>query len=132
MKQELLDWFNNYFDNCYSVIFDDDPNKIFMYYDKNFVRQQKIAKIDGKIIKKNDITGVCLFEQNWENNTLNCCYNYIWCHITEYDICTFNEIQAILKYLLQNRPIINTLTPVFLFDFQKPNPDNYHKMSIYL
>ena len=49
-NQELIEWFNNYFYNCYYVKHDDYPESIFMFYDKNYIRKQKLAKIEGKNI----------------------------------------------------------------------------------
>ena len=46
--KELIEWFNNYYDNCYYVKRDNYPNSIFMYYDVNYVRQLKLAKLEGK------------------------------------------------------------------------------------
>lgn len=128
INKELINWFNEYFDNCYNVKHDDYPWSIFMYYDKNFVRQQKLAKLDGKNIIKHDITGVFLFEQNWENNTLRCNYNLIWSYFTKYNILIYDDIQSTINFIIKDRPIINNLTPDFIFYFQQPN--EYHKMTI--
>lgn len=72
INKEAIDWFNEHFDCCYHVKCEKYPNSIFMFYDKNYVRQLKIAKLDGISVEKNIITGECLFEQDWENDILWC------------------------------------------------------------
>lgn len=46
-NKEAIVWFNEHFDCCYHVKYEKYPNSIFMFYDKNYVRQLKIAKLDG-------------------------------------------------------------------------------------
>ena len=48
-KEELINWFNNIFNNCYYVKHNDYPNSLFMYYDLRYVRKLKLNKIGGNI-----------------------------------------------------------------------------------
>jgi hypothetical protein len=78
-EQELKQWFWNKFLSCYPVIHNDVPNKIFMIYDKLFLRKVVINSIIGKSIEyPKEIKGVCIFEQDYENGYLWCDYDEIW------------------------------------------------------
>ena len=127
INKEIIDWFNNYFDNCYYVKHEDYPESIFMYYDINYVRKLKLAKIEGKNIEKTDITGDCLFEQNWKDNTLRCNFS-IWEYFLKYKIYYFDDVRSTIKFIIKDRPIINNLTPDFKFSYKQL--DDYHKMNI--
>ena len=55
-KEELIEWFNNIFNNCYYVTHNDYPDKIFMYYDLRFVRKLKLSnRKKGMFTTKNNI-----------------------------------------------------------------------------
>ena len=112
-NKELINWFNNYFYNCYYVKHNDYPESIFMYYDKNYVRQLKLAKLEGiDYVEKTDITGVCLFEQDWKNKIFCCNYEYIWSYLR--DKCSFNyyDIQAFIMDRLDDHTKMMVLTPI--------------------
>ena len=66
-KKDLIEWFLNKFNSCYLVKHEDDPESIFMYYDPQYIRKCKLANISGENINKTNITGFCLFEQDWKN-----------------------------------------------------------------
>lgn len=70
--------FNTYFDNCYRARSKKNPNIIYMLYDINYIRMLKFAKLEGKEIIKNNISGVCLFILNYDNGYILCDYNKIW------------------------------------------------------
>ena len=115
-EQELINWFNNYFNNCYYVTHDEHPKSIFMYYDVNYVRKQKIAQLEGKNIEKTDITGVCLFEQDWENEWILCNYNLIWCYFKNNYSDNYCKFQSFIKDRLKDHDKINILeTPTYMF-----------------
>lgn len=69
-KLELELYLKNYIDNCYIAECIDYPNMIYMFHDKNYVRMMKIAKLEGKEIVKNNITGDLLFKINTKNKHL--------------------------------------------------------------
>ena len=115
-EQELIGWFNNYFDNCYNVKNDAYPESIFMYYDINYVRQLKIAKLEGKEIPiKIDITGVCIFEQNWNNFTFNCDYGIIWYFLQKNYIDVYYHIRSFIENILIDNSELNGLLPRYCF-----------------
>lgn len=107
---ELIDWFNNYFDNCYRVKHKHHTNSVFMFYDINYIRQQKIAKIEGKKVIKTNITGVCLFELDFNGNCIYCNYDLIWCYLQDKYTLIYDDIQIFIKHRLLERKL--NLTPV--------------------
>ena len=111
-NKELIDWFNNYFDNCYYVKHEDYPESIFMFYDVNYVRQLKLAKLDGKkYVEKTDITGVCLFEQDWKYKWFCCDHDNIWCYLRDKYKYNINDFQSFMMDRLEERSKFNILTP---------------------
>ena len=129
-NQELIDWFKNYFDNCYYVKHDEYPESIFMFYDINYVRQKKLAKLEGKNIEKTDITGVCLFEQEWKYNWFGCNYNLIWCYLR--DNYSFNHVdfQEFIKYMLEEHTKMSVLTPSKTRRLNWSRLEEHTKMSV--
>ena len=111
-NKEIIEWFNNYYDNCYDVIHEDFPESIFMFYDINYVRQLKLAKLEGKkYVEKTDITGVCLFEQDWKYKLFRCDYNLIWCYFKNNYSFNFTDFQSFITDRLDERSKMNVLTP---------------------
>ena len=104
MKQnkEMIEWFNNYFDNCYYVRHNDYPESIFMFYDINYNRQLKLAKLEGKdYVEKTDITGECLFEQEWKNKQFYCNYRLIWGYFRDNYSIIFSDFKSFIKDRLE-------------------------------
>ena len=109
---DLITWFNNLFNNCYYVKHDDHPDSIFMFYDLRYVRKIKLSQITGKpITQPKNITGVCLFEQDWKNNHLWCKYNEIWKYLEDNYSSKYNDIQSFIKDRLEEHTKMNVLTP---------------------
>jgi hypothetical protein len=109
---DLITWFNNLFNNCYYVKHDDHPDSIFMFYDLRYVRKIKLSQITGKpITQPKNITGVCLFEQDWKNNYLWCKYNEIWKYLEDNYSSKYNDIQSFIKDRLEEHTKMNVLTP---------------------
>ena len=115
-NKDLINWFNNYFDNCYSVIYDDAPNSIYMYYDINFVRKQKLAQLEGKNIKKPNITGACLFIKELDDHYFQCNYNLIWNYIKNNFSNDYFNVRSFIDKRL-NDYSLNDLVPIFFIDF---------------
>ena len=112
MLDELLEWFNNYFDSCYYVKHDDFPESLFMFYDINYVRQLKLAKLDNNELIKKEITGVCLFEQDWKNDWFICDSEYIWLHLKNNYNFNYNDFKIFIKIILAIYSESNKLTPI--------------------
>ena len=107
---ELIDWFNNYFDNCYCVKHMEYPNSVFMFYDINYIRQLKLAKIEEKKAIKTTVTGVCLFELDFNGKCIYCNYDLIWCYLKDKYTLIYDDIQIFIKHRLLERKL--NLTPV--------------------
>ena len=97
-----------------------------MFYDKNYVRQLKLAKLEGKkYVEKTDITGVCLFEQDWKYKLFRCDYNLIWCYLR--DNYSFNHDE--FDSFIEEHTKMSILTPTL----RSPNPRailEHKKMNI--
>ena len=110
-NKELIDWFNNYFNNCYYVKHEDYPETIFMYYDVNYVRQLKLAKLEGKNIEKTDITGICLFQQDWKYKWFRCDYILIWAYFRDNYSDNFTDFKSFITDRLEEHSKMMVLTP---------------------
>ena len=110
-RQELIDWFNNYFYNCYYVKHDDFPESIFMFYDINYVRQLKLAKLEGKkYVEKTDITGICIFQQDWKNKIFRCEYQSIWCYLRDNYSFNYDDFKSFIMDRLEEHSKMKILT----------------------
>ena len=77
-KRELKKWFLEKFNNCYYVVHKDYPRSFFMYYDEMLIRKMKLCKLSGKeFVYPEKPSGVCLFEQDYENEYLYMNYDEI-------------------------------------------------------
>ena len=112
-NKEMIDWFNNYFYNCYYVKHDDFPESLFMFYDINYARQLKLAKLEGiDYVEKTDITGVCLFEQDWKYKWFCCNYTLIWNYLRDIYSFSYDDFQSFISDRLEEHSKMNVLTPL--------------------
>jgi hypothetical protein len=110
--EELKDWFWDKFNTCYYVKHDNYPESIFMYYDKNFARQKKLARVlEQEVIYPSKIEGVCLFEQDYKNGWFNCNDSYIWSFFEQNSNYNDIEIRDLIKCWLVEPSKLNVLTP---------------------
>ena len=93
-KEELKIWFFNKFDNCYPLHKND---KIFMYYNTNFIRAKKLANILDKDISFPEKNQVLLFVIN--DNQIYCDYNLIWCFLRDNNHFYFSTTDMIRVFL---------------------------------
>ena len=129
-KQELVCWFKNYFDNCYYVKHDDYPDSIFMFYDINYIRKQKLAQLEGKYhVEKTDVTGVYLFEQDWKNNYL-WCYDFIWQYLMDHYSVNYDDIESFIKQILVNISSFKMLSPKLTDYILDSDFIDYRKINI--
>jgi hypothetical protein len=78
-EEELKNWFWNKFHSCYLVTHDDNPDNIYFFYDKLFLRKRALLNILGKEIElPKEVRGDCLFIYSLKLNYLWCEYNNIW------------------------------------------------------
>jgi len=97
---ELKTWFLNKFNSCYYVKVEKYTDSIYMFYDENFTRQKKLARVLNQELiypTKVDMGGVCLFYQDYKNNTLWCEYNQIWIYLKENSGYTDQKICDLIK-----------------------------------
>ena len=132
MKQnkEMIEWFNNYFDNCYYVRHNDYPESIFMFYDINYTRQLKLAKLEGKNIEKTDITGVCVFEQDWKNKWFGCNYRLIYSYFRDNYSFNFTDFKSFITDRLEEYSKMSVLTPYNHLHAVAVGLEEYSKMSV--
>ena len=128
-EKKLIEWFNNYFDNCYYVKHNNYPESLFMFYDINYVRQLKIAKLEGKNIEKNHITGVCLFELNWERNMFNCDYDLIMLYVKDNYSPNFRDFYDFINNMLLKYHNSTVLTPIKYIRQITGYNDEQHKLN---
>jgi len=127
---ELIEWFNNIFNNCYYVTHN-DYSGIFMYYDLRYVRKLKLCKIDGKEISQpKTIIGECLFEQDWKNKYLWCKYSVIWKYLEDNYSTNYKDIQSFIKDRLEEQDKIKILTPMYLPAPFGPRLEEHDKMKV--
>lgn len=125
-KDELSKWFWNKFNSCYYVKHEDFPKSIFMFYDKNFVRQLKLSRLIGQeVIYPTKVEGICLFEIDYDFNWFHCHYTEIWLFIYKNYSNNHEEAQCYIKNLLDKYD----LYPEYYFA-SPPSLDNQKKLSI--
>jgi hypothetical protein len=130
-KEELINWFNNIFNNCYYVTHDDYPEYIFMYYDLRYIRKLKLSNIEKKeCFPPKIISGECLFHQNWENKTIWCKYSVIWKYLEDNYSSNYSDIQSFIKDRLEEQDKMKVLTPFWTLGFSKTKLEEQDKMKV--
>jgi hypothetical protein len=129
-KAELIDWFWEKFNSCYLVKHEDLPESIFMFYDPQYIRKLKLANISGEKINKTDITGFCLFQQDWKNNYLYCNFGEIWDHLYYNYSTNYIEINQFIKDRLKEHSKMSVLTPFRLHRINGAVLEEHSKMSV--
>ena len=122
-NRELIEWFWDKFNSCYLVKHNDYPQSIFMYYDPQFIRKLKLANISGEEINKTDITGVCIFEQDWRNEKFYYDRNKIYSYLRSNYSDEYDEIQQFISDRLKEHSKMSVLTPDGWM-VCKPKPEN--------
>jgi len=103
-KKELIKWFCDKFNSCYSVKHDDYPDVILWFYDETYIRKLKLYKLNKQEnILPNKVKGICLFRQDTRKKIFWCNYNEIWEFLEDnYKDGDYNEIQLLIKNVLSN------------------------------
>ena len=108
----LIKWFWEKFNSCYLVKHENYQESIFMFYDPQYIRKLKLANISGEKIKpKIDITGICLFEQDWKNMNFRCNYKEVWDYLGTNYSNKYSIVQSFIKNRLQEHTKMSSLTP---------------------
>ena len=112
-KEEISKWFWNKYNSCYPVVHKDYPESIFMFYDEQFFRQKKLARIlNEEISYPIEIKGTWLFHQDYKNGWFNCRYDEIWSFFYDNYSSNYYDIQTLIKNLLVEHDKLQVLTPV--------------------
>ena len=111
-NEELKKWFWDKFNSCYYVKHSDYPESLFMYYDKNFARQKKLARVlDQDLIYPSKIEGICLFEQDYKIEWLVCNYKEIWSFFENNSTYNYIKIRDLIKGWLEEAQKLTVLSP---------------------
>lgn len=127
-EEELQQWFWNKFFSCYIVKHDDYPDRLYMMYDKQFLRKVVINNILGKPIEyPKEVKGDCIFIQDYNSKYLYCDFGRIWFYLkrnySNHSVDSF--IQPLIEKWISDIPDLNVLTPVFdLHNTFSMNEDN--------
>lgn len=112
IKDNLINWFWDKYNSCYLVKHDDYPDSIFMYYDPQYVRKMKLANLSGEKISKTEISGICLFEQDWKNKCFYCKYDEIWCYLYKNYSDKYVDVKQFIVDRLEEHTKMSVLTPI--------------------
>ena len=131
-KDKLTDWFWNKFNSCYPVTHDDYTDRIFYYYDEQFIRKIKLGKLDNQVITlPNNVKGECLFEQDLKNEYLWCDNEEIWSFFKQNYSDKYNDIQLLIKEILSDTTKLNVYTPVMQLCFADSKLSDTTKLNVY-
>jgi len=112
-EEELKNWFFDKFNSCYYVKHKDYPESIYMYYDKNFVRQKKLARVlDNDIIYPTKVDGICLFELDYKYEYFWCDYTYVWLFFEKKNVYNYVEIRNLITCWLEKVSKLEIFTPM--------------------
>jgi hypothetical protein len=110
-NDELSKWFWNKFNSCYVVVHESLPESIYMIYDKNFIRQQKLSRVTSSQYPLNyNKSGICLFHLDFKNRWFDCDSDEIWAFFEKNYSPHYYEIQSFITRLLTEQAKLSTLT----------------------
>ena len=111
-KEELYKWFWNKFNSCYLVEHTYNKGNYYMYYDEQFLRQKKMARIlDEEIEYPTKPNGTFLFQQDWKNKWLRCDYTEIWSYLEDNYSSNYKENKDLIVWMLEEHDKLSVLTP---------------------
>ena len=112
-REELYKWFSEKFDSCYLVEHKDYNGDYFMYYDEQFIRQKKLARIlDEEIVYPTKPSGKVIFYQDWKNERLWCDYNEIYSYLETNYSDNYDEIRDLIIFKLEEHDELSGLIPL--------------------
>ena len=104
--KELYKWFWIMYNSCYLIEDKDYSNNFYMYYDEQFLRQQKMSHILDEDIKLPIIPiGKKLFYQNYKNNWLDI-DDSIWIVFEDNYSKDYQEVKKLIDIWLKEHKII--------------------------
>ena len=102
-----------------------------MFYDVNYVKQLKLAKLEGKdYMEKTNITGVCLFEQDWKYKWFRCDYSLILIYLRDNYSFNFTDFKLFIRNRLEEHSKMNILTPNHRLLSLSKRLEEHSKMNI--
>jgi len=111
-KEEISKWFWNKYNSCYPVVHEDYPGNIFMFYNEQFSRQRKLARVlDEELSYPTEVKGKCLFRQDYKNGWFECNWFEIWSFLERNYSSNYTDIQTLIKSLLEEHDKLQALTP---------------------
>ena len=132
-KEELKKWFWNKFNGCYKVKHSDYQDRIFYFYDKQFIRQKKLSRIIGEeIVYPSEVKGICLFRQDLKNERLWCKYDKIWSFFETNFSPNYSEIQSFIKELLEEHDKLSVYIPQHANLIKPYYLEEHDKLSVYI
>ena len=106
-KNQLKEWFLSKISNCYQT---NHKNKILFIYDKQFIRDRKLAYLtNDEIITPTVHNGIILFEQDLKSKAFYCNYDVIWAFLKSNYSHLDDEIQQLIVEFLNNDEYLPTL-----------------------
>ena len=111
-REELKKWFRNKFNGCYKVKHSDYPKSIFYFYDEQFLRHKKLARLVGEeVVYPTEVKGICLFRQDLKTKRLWCKYAEIWSFFETNLSTNYVDIQSFIKELLLEHDKLSASIP---------------------
>lgn len=127
-EEELKCWFFNKLNSCYQVKNIDFPDRIIWVYDESHIRKIKLCKLSNVKFKlPNKLSGVCLFEQDLNNNILYCDYYSIWNIIYMNTGYKLSNIRILVMSWLEHTKNLNEYTPYGNIHTSSNNLKEIHK-----
>ena len=111
-EEELKVWFFDRFNNCYPVKHDDFSNRLYWFYDEQFVRKIKLCRLSGeKIELPSNVNGICLFDQDIKNKYLHCDFDEIWTVFNKEYSDKYDDVQRLIKSWLEEAAKMKVYIP---------------------
>ncbi len=130
-KEELKKWFWNKFNSCYKVNHSDYPKRTYYFYDEQFIRHKKLARLVGEeVVYPTEVKGICLFEQDSKNEYLWCNNVEIWSFFETNFSTNYNDIQSFIKELLDEHNKLSVSTPASYFRGSNLILEEHNKLSV--
>lgn len=131
-EEELKTWFWNRFNSCYAVKHDDFDNRIYLFYDEQFIRKSKLCKLNNQEIKSpTRVSGICLFEYDMKNKWFNCSNDEIWQFFEKNYSNNYIAVQKLIRSWFKEYDNLNDLN-VYIVLIPKNNIfKDKKKLSVY-
>ena len=119
MNEELKIWFRNKINSCYTIREIDEDGYVYvsMVYDKNFIRQRKLARLFGKEIENPTTVNVRLFRyrKTMSEDQFFSNYDEIWIYLFD-KLGSYNDVQNFIMDILQEYDKFKLMRAYYFFD----------------